>query len=279
VCPEEGRFTMPMPPGHQRDLRAAMAAALEKLGVAVKYHHHEVGGPGQHEIEVVPDDAGRLGDGTMQVKYVVKNLARAWGKVATFMPKPFFGEAGSGMHVHMQLFKGDLPVFAGSGKAYAGLSDPPRSPVHGGKPLPFGRAFRPCEPRHEIPTEGLSAVYEAPIAVAFATANRSAVIRIRVTQGPRGAPLRVPLQRRVLQPLPPLCRPPWPRPRRCLQEDRSHVRGFGPLEENTLRAWPETLELLPIKPGRSPGRPGEGQRFPAGGGRVHGIAASKTGFP
>jgi len=153
-----------------------MSAALEKLGIAVKYHHHEVGGPGQHEIEVVPDDASRLGDGTMLVKYVVKNLARAWGKVATFMPKPFFGEAGNGMHVHMQLFKAGEPVFAGLGNAYAGLSE---TALHFmGGILTHTAALSGLASPGTNSYRRLIRGYEAPVAVAFAMGNRSAVIRI-----------------------------------------------------------------------------------------------------
>jgi glutamine synthetase len=242
--PRKGGYHADAPQDINRDLRAAMAAALEKLGVAVKYHHHEVGGPGQHEIEVVPDDAGRLGDGTMLVKYVVKNLARAWGKVATFMPKPFFGEAGSGMHVHMQLFKGDLPVFAGSGNAYAGLSDTAlrfmggilsHSAALSGLASPGTNSYR-----------RLVRGYEAPIAVAFATANRSAVIRI-----PGYA--RAPEERRFEFRSSDASCNPYLLYAALLAAGLDGVSrkidpmsaGFGPLEENIYELGRETLELLP----------------------------------
>ena len=83
------------------DLRNQMCLALEEWGVKVKYHHHEVGGPGQMEIEVELGELVSMADNTMVIKYVIKNTAAKAGKTATFMPKPIYKEAGNGLHVHM----------------------------------------------------------------------------------------------------------------------------------------------------------------------------------
>ncbi|MEN6461212.1 MAG: glutamine synthetase beta-grasp domain-containing protein, partial [Syntrophomonas sp.] len=93
------------------DLRSRMCLLLEENNIPVKYHHHEVGGPGQIEIEVEFGTMREMADKTMLVKYLVKNLAFQEGKTVTFMPKPLFGEAGNGMHVHMLLKKDGKPVF------------------------------------------------------------------------------------------------------------------------------------------------------------------------
>ena len=88
-----------------------MCLAMNDWGIDVKYHHHEVGGCGQMEIEVELGDMLKLADDTMSAKYVIKNEAVLNGCTATFMPKPLAGEAGNGMHVHMHLFKDGKPVF------------------------------------------------------------------------------------------------------------------------------------------------------------------------
>ncbi len=159
-----------------RDLRSEICLAIENLGINVKYHHHEVGGPGQHEIEVKRDSAEMMGDATMLIKYFIKNLAYARGKTATFMPKPLFGEAGNGFHVHMQLFKDNKSLFAGPEKNYAGLSDTAMKFMGG------ILAHTPALMALTAPTTNsykrLVKGYEAPVAICFATSNRSAVIRI-----------------------------------------------------------------------------------------------------
>lgn len=159
-----------------RDLRAETALAIEKLGIDVKYHHHEVGGPGQHEIEVKRDNAKLMGDATMLIKYFIKNLAYARGKTATFMPKPLFSEAGNGFHVHMQLLKDGKSLFAGSDSNYAGLSEMAMQFMGG------ILAHTPALMAITAPTTNsykrLVKGYEAPVAICFATSNRSTVIRI-----------------------------------------------------------------------------------------------------
>ena len=117
---KEGYF--PVPPADQMmDLRNEMMQTMIDCGLDVECQHHEVGTAGQAEIDLRFDKLVDMADKMMMYKYIVKNVARRHGKTATFMPKPIFGDNGSGMHTHISLWKGDEPLFAGSG--YAGLSE------------------------------------------------------------------------------------------------------------------------------------------------------------
>ncbi|MFT9495305.1 type I glutamate--ammonia ligase [Anaerosolibacter sp.] len=157
------------------DLRNKMVRALEDNGIPIKYHHSENGGPGQVEIEVSFGPLKEMADRTMKLKYIVKNMALANGKTVTFMPKPFFGEAGSGMHVHMQLFKEGKPIFFDK-NGYSGLSDTALYAIGGIlKHSPALMAFtNPSTNSYKRLVPG----YEAPVSICFATANRSSVVRI-----------------------------------------------------------------------------------------------------
>lgn len=170
-----GGYHAAPPLDRNADLRNEMVQILEEMDIPVKYHHHEVGGPGQLEIEVELGPASRLADHTLLIKHVVKNTAMAWGKTATFMPKPLFDEAGSGMHIHMHLFKDDEPVFYDS-SGLARLSD---TALHfmGGilKHAPSLTALtNPSTNSYRRLVPG----YEAPVSICFGIANRSSVIRI-----------------------------------------------------------------------------------------------------
>lgn len=157
------------------NLRSKMCILLEDWGVKVKYHHHEVGGPGQMEIEVELGDMVEMADKTMIVKYVIKNAAAAEGKTATFMPKPIYQEAGNGMHVHMLLLKDGKPLFYDK-DGYSGLSRTAHYFIGGllkhvaslcAFTNPSTNSFKRLVPG-----------YEAPVTIGYATSNRSAVIRI-----------------------------------------------------------------------------------------------------
>ncbi len=173
--PRKGGYHMTPPMDLLYDLRSRMCMMLEDMGVLVKYHHHEVGGPGQLEIEVELGPMSEMADKTMLIKYIVKNFAFAEGKTATFMPKPLFAEAGNGMHVHMHLFKDNEPVFYDS-KGYSGLS---KTALHfiGGL-LKHARALCALTNPSTNSYKRLVPGYEAPVSICYATANRSAVIRI-----------------------------------------------------------------------------------------------------
>lgn len=157
------------------DLRSEMCLELEEMGVPVKYHHHEVGAAGQLEIEVELGSLLKMADATLIAKYIIKNTAIMHGKTATFMPKPLFGEAGSGMHVHMMLKKNGENLFYDE-MGYSGLSQDALYFIGGIlKHSPSLLAFtNPSTNSYKRLIPG----FEAPVSICFATANRSAVIRV-----------------------------------------------------------------------------------------------------
>lgn len=157
------------------DLRSKMCLLLEDWGVQVKYHHLEVGGPGQMEIEVELGTMTEMADKTMIIKYVVKNAAVAANKTATFLPKPVFGEAGSGMHVHMLLMKDGKPLFYDE-NGYSGLSR--EAHWFMGGLLKHVRSLCAITNPSTNSYRRLVPGYEAPATIGYATSNRSAVIRI-----------------------------------------------------------------------------------------------------
>jgi glutamine synthetase len=171
---QEGYFPTP-PMDTLGDLRTLMVLTLEALGVDCEFHHHEVGGPGQGEIDIRFLPLLQMADSLMLHKYIVKNVARAAGKTATFLPKPIYEENGSGMHVHQSLWKdGATLMFDENG--YALLSDLALSYVAG--VLEHGRALMAfCAPtansyRRLVPG------YEAPVNLVHSQRNRSAAVRI-----------------------------------------------------------------------------------------------------
>ena len=157
------------------DLRSTMSLLLEDWGVKVKYHHSEVGGCGQMEIEVSMDEMTKLADGTMTAKYVIKNAAAMEGKTATLMPKPIAKEAGSGMHVHMLLLKDGEPVFYDENN-YAQLSDTAMYFIGG--LLTHAASLCAITNPSTNSYKRLIPGYEAPVTIGYAMSNRSAVVRI-----------------------------------------------------------------------------------------------------
>ena len=175
--PTKGGYMRIAPTDQSRDIRSEIAVTLEQMGVAVRYHHHEVGAPGQCEIEVDLLPLLDAADRTMLIKYVIKNVAHRHGKLATFMPKPIFGEAGNGMHVHQKLHSGGKNLFFdGAAGNYADLSD--TALLYIGGLLLHGRGLtgltNPSTNSFKRLVEGL----EAPVNLFFSLANRSAAIRV-----------------------------------------------------------------------------------------------------
>ncbi|MDD3880447.1 MAG: type I glutamate--ammonia ligase [Syntrophomonas sp.] len=173
--PLKGGYHIAPPQDILYDLRARMCLLMEESNIPVKYHHHEVGGPGQIEIEVEFGPLREMADRTMLAKYLIKNLAFQEGKTVTFMPKPIFAEAGNGMHVHMHLFKNGEPLFYDA-HGYSNLSQLALNFIGGIlQHAPALLAFtNPSTNSYKRLIPG----YEAPVSVCFATANRSAVIRV-----------------------------------------------------------------------------------------------------
>jgi glutamine synthetase len=173
---QQGYFPAP-PLDTLADLRGRMTLMLERMGVEVEVHHHEVGGPGQAEIDLRFQPLLRMGDTMQLYKYVARNVARQAGKVATFMPKPIFEENGSGMHTHMSLWKdGETIMFDDGG--YALLSQTARHYVGGLlEHAPALLAF--CAPTTNS-YKRLVPGYEAPVSLLYSQRNRSAAVRIPV---------------------------------------------------------------------------------------------------
>ncbi|MCR5134305.1 MAG: type I glutamate--ammonia ligase [Clostridiales bacterium] len=165
----------PLPTDIHNDLRSSMCLAMKEFGVEVKYHHPEVGGSGQMEIEVELGEMLKLADDTMSAKYVIKNEAVAHGKTATFMPKPLAREAGNGMHVHMLLFKNGEPVFYDK-DGYAQLSETAHWFMGG--LLTHARSLCAITNPSTNSYKRLVPGFEAPVTIGYAMSNRSAVIRI-----------------------------------------------------------------------------------------------------
>jgi glutamine synthetase len=171
----KGGYHMATPHDRLYGLRSKAALMMEEQGIMVKYHHHEVGGPGQLEIEVEFGGLLEMADKTMMTKHIVKNVAEAKGKTATFMPKPVFDEAGNGMHVHMHLFKDGKPLFYDA-NGYSQLSDTALYFIGG--ILTHARALCGITNPSTNSYKRLTPGYEAPVTIGYATSNRSAVIRI-----------------------------------------------------------------------------------------------------
>jgi glutamine synthetase len=172
-----GYFPVP-PVDHYADLRDAMVTALGAAGIEVERAHHEVGTAGQAEINYKFDSLLHAGDALMLFKYIVKNVAWAAGKTATFMPKPIFGDNGSGMHCHQSLWKDGSPLFYDE-LGYAGLSDTARYYIGGLlRHAPSLLAFtNPTVNSYHRLVPG----FEAPVNLVYSQRNRSAAVRIPVT--------------------------------------------------------------------------------------------------
>jgi glutamine synthetase len=166
----------------QIDLRADICALLEKCGIPVERHHHEVATAGQGEIDFRYSTLTRTADNLMIFKYTVKNVARQYNKTATFMPKPLFGDNGNGMHCHQSLWKGEKPLFAGD--EYAGLSK--TALYYIGGLLKHARAIAAFAAPTTNSYKRLVPGFEAPVNLAYSARNRSAAVRIPMfSQNPK----------------------------------------------------------------------------------------------
>jgi glutamine synthetase len=184
---KEGYFPVP-PIDSQQDIRTEMIVEMEKAGIAVEKHHHEVATAGQAEIDVRFDSLVRMADKMMVYKYVVKNVARKYGKTVTFMPKPLFGDNGSGMHTHQSIWKGDKPLFAGN--EYAGMSK--MCLYYIGGILKHAPALAAITNPTTNSYKRLTPGFEAPVMLAYSSRNRSASVRIPMySQSPKAKRIEV----------------------------------------------------------------------------------------
>jgi len=173
----------PVPPVDSfQDLRSEMCLLLEQQGVPVEVHHHEVAGPGQLEIGTKFSTLVQRADWNQIMKYTIWNVAAAYGKTATFMPKPIVGDNGSGMHVHQSIWKDGQNLFAGNG--YAGLSE--FALYYIGGIIKHARALNAITNPGTNSYKRLVPHYEAPVKLAYSARNRSASIRIPYVANPKG---------------------------------------------------------------------------------------------
>lgn len=238
---KEGYFPV-APSDSFQDLRTEMCLIMEELGVKIERHHHEVATAGQAEIDYRFDTLVKSADAMMVYRYVVKNVASKHGKTATFMPKPLYGDNGSGMHTHQSLWKKGKPLFAGN--EYAGLSQMALYYIGGLlKHAPTLCAF--CNPTTNS-YKRLVPGYEAPVNLAYSSRNRSAAIRIPTYSGS-------PKARRVEY------RPPDPAANPYLAFAAMLMAGLDgiqnkidpgePMDKNLYELPPEELAKVPQVPG------------------------------
>ncbi len=173
--PMHGGYHANPPRDVLHNLRSEMCAHLTAMGVPVKYHHHEVGAPGQVEMETTLMGLVESADATMKVKYVAKMTAADHDQTVTFMPKPVFGEAGNGLHSHQMLVKNGLSLFYDL-EGYAGLSQMALHYIGG--LLSHGPALLAFTSASTNSFRRLVPGYEAPVNLFFSAGNRSAAVRI-----------------------------------------------------------------------------------------------------
>jgi glutamine synthetase len=238
---KEGYFPV-APADTQQDLRTEMVLVMEELGIAVERQHHEVATAGQAEIDFRFDTLVKTADTMMLYKYIIKNVARRHGKTVTFMPKPLFGDNGSGMHTHQSLWKKGKPLFAGN--EYAGLSQ--MALYYIGGILKHARALCAlCNPTTNS-YKRLVPGYEAPVNLAYSARNRSAAVRIPTfSESPKAKRIEF--------------RPPDPAANPYLAYTALLMAGLDgvlnkidpgePLDKNIYELPPEELKKVPNVPG------------------------------
>lgn len=224
------------PADQNQNLRNEISLMMQDFGYKVKYHHHEAGGPGHGEIEPPLQDIYKSADGSMMVKYLAKNLAFREGKTITFMPKPYFGAAGSGMHFHQLLMKGDLNVFYDPA-GYANLSETAlyyvggildHAPALCALSNPSTNSYKRLAPGFEAPTScffGKGDRNAAVRAPKYATDPQEVRVEYRTPDGTCNPYLTIPAM--LLAGLDGIARKVDPR-----------TAGYGPFDDNVM-AWPE----------------------------------------
>jgi len=237
----EGYFPV-APTDHYQDLRSEMMLTMQSCGMEVECHHHEVASGGQTEIDLKFDSLLRSADKMLLYKYIVKNVANRNGKTVTFMPKPIFGDNGSGMHTHQSLWKGGEPLFAGDG--YAGLSQLALwyigGLIHHGPAL--SAIIAPTTNSYKRLVPG----FEAPVSLAYSRRNRSAACRIPMySAAPRA-------KRVEFRPPDPSCNPYMAFAAMLmagLDGIENKIEPGQPLDKDIYETDPEEMSKIPAMPG------------------------------
>jgi glutamine synthetase len=174
------------PTDSAQDIRSEMLSAMASMGVVVEKHHHEVASS-QHELGIKFQPLVTMADNLQKYKYCVRNVATSYGKSATFMPKPVYGDNGSGMHIHQSLWKGDKPLFAGN--KYADLSQ--ECLWYIGGVIKHAKALNAFANPSTNSYKRLVPGFEAPVLLAYSARNRSASVRIPFTNSPKAKRIEV----------------------------------------------------------------------------------------
>ncbi len=183
--PVKGGYVPVQPVDTQQDIRSEMCRLMMDAGIRIDRHHHEVATAGQGEINFRFDTLTKTADNLLKYKYIVHNTARQYGKTATFMPKPLFGDNGSGMHVHQSIFNGGTPLFYEKGN-YANMSE--LAMYYIGGILYHAPAIIAFTNASTNSYKRLVPGYEAPVNLVFSKGNRSAAVRIPIAAvSPKGA--------------------------------------------------------------------------------------------
>ena len=185
VRTKAGYFPVP-PQDSAQDMRGEMLAAMAAMGAKVEKHHHEVAS-GQHELGLKFGPLTQMADHLQVYKYCIHQVAQSYGKTATFMPKPIYGDNGSGMHVHQSIWKGGKPVFAGD--KYADLSD--ECLWYIGGIIKHAKSLNAFTNPTTNSYKRLVPGFEAPVLLAYSARNRSAACRIPYTTNPKAKRLEV----------------------------------------------------------------------------------------
>jgi len=237
----EGYFPVP-PTDHYQDLRSEMVVAMQNAGLMVECHHHEVATAGQTEIDLRFDSLVKSADSLLLFKYIVKNVANQYGKTVTFMPKPIYGDNGSGMHTHQSLWKDGKPLFAGDG--YAGLSQ--MALWYIGGLIKHGPSLAALIAPTTNSYKRLVPGFEAPVNLAYSRRNRSAACRIPMYSAS-------PKARRIeFRPPDPSCNPYLAFAAMMmagLDGIENKMDPGPPLEKDVYDLTPEELAKVPSMPG------------------------------
>ncbi len=258
---KKGYFPVP-PQDSAQDMRGEMLAAMAKMGAKVEKHHHEVASA-QHELGLKFSPMTYMADQLQIYKYCIHQVANIYGKTATFMPKPIYGDNGSGMHCHQSIWKDGKPMFAGD--KYAGLSEMCLQYIAG--VIKHAKAINAFTNPTTNSYKRLVPGYEAPVLLAYSARNRSASCRIPYTESPKAKRVEVRFPDPLANPYLGFAALADGGPRRHQEQAQSRpADGQGSLRSAAGRAEgnPDRVRLV----ARSAGKPRQGPRLPEGRRRV-----------